>query len=215
MNSWFPNSEIYYMLANGRKLRSKLAQTWIFSQLFAIRGVGVQSHFIPLTFKMQPQARSGSQFTLPHRTKQVEVKNTKPSTWNSNTLATWCKEQTHWKRPQCWERLKVGGEGDNRGWDGWKASPMWWTRVGVGDGQGSLVCCSPWGCKESNKTEELNWTDWQPINNVVIVSGEQRRDSAIHIHVSILPQAPSHPGCHVTLCRVPCAVQQVLVGYPF
>ena len=29
---------------------------------------------------------------------------------------------------------------------------------GVGDGQGSLVCCSPWGCKESDTTEQLNWT---------------------------------------------------------
>ena len=29
---------------------------------------------------------------------------------------------------------------------------------GVGDGQGSLVCCSPWGCKESDMTEWLNWT---------------------------------------------------------
>ena len=38
--------------------------------------------------------------------------------WRSNTLATWCKELTHWKRPWCWERLRAGGEGDNRGWDG-------------------------------------------------------------------------------------------------
>ena len=43
---------------------------------------------------------------------------------NSNTLATWCKELTYLKRPWCWERLKVGGEGDNRGWDGWMASSM-------------------------------------------------------------------------------------------
>ena len=41
---------------------------------------------------------------------------------NSNTLATWYKELTHWKRPWCWERLKAG-EGDDRGWDGWMASP--------------------------------------------------------------------------------------------
>ena len=34
--------------------------------------------------------------------------------WNSNTLATWCEELTHWKRPWCWERLRTGGEGDNR-----------------------------------------------------------------------------------------------------
>ena len=51
--------------------------------------------------------------------------------WNSNTLATWCKELTHWKRPWCWERLKVGGEGDDRGWDGWMASPTQWTWVWV------------------------------------------------------------------------------------
>ena len=38
--------------------------------------------------------------------------------WNSNTLATWCEELTYWKRPWCWERLKAGGEGDGKGWDG-------------------------------------------------------------------------------------------------
>ena len=43
--------------------------------------------------------------------------------WNSNTLATWCRELTHLKRPWCWEGLKAGGEGDDRGWDGWMASP--------------------------------------------------------------------------------------------
>ena len=52
--------------------------------------------------------------------------------WNSSTLATWCEELTHWKRPWCWERLKAGGRrGDNRGWDGWMASPTKWTCVWV------------------------------------------------------------------------------------
>ena len=49
--------------------------------------------------------------------------------WSSNTLATWCKKPTHWKRPWCWERLKAGGEGDDRGWDGWIASLTQWTWV--------------------------------------------------------------------------------------
>ena len=49
--------------------------------------------------------------------------------WSSNTLATWCEELIHWKRPWCWERLKTGGEGDDRGWDGWMASPNQWTWV--------------------------------------------------------------------------------------
>ena len=52
--------------------------------------------------------------------------------WNSNTLATWCKELTHWKRPWCWERLKAEGEVGDRGWDCWMASLTWWTWVWVG-----------------------------------------------------------------------------------
>ena len=51
--------------------------------------------------------------------------------WNSNTLASWCEELTHWERPWCWERLRAGGKGDGRGWDGWMASPIQWTRVWV------------------------------------------------------------------------------------
>ena len=54
--------------------------------------------------------------------------------WNTNTSATWCEEMTHWKRPWCWERLKAGGEGDNRGWDGWMASPTQWPWVWVNSG---------------------------------------------------------------------------------
>ena len=54
--------------------------------------------------------------------------------WNFNTLATWCRELTHLKRPGCWERLRAGGEGDNRGWDGWMASPPQWTWVWVNSG---------------------------------------------------------------------------------
>ena len=54
--------------------------------------------------------------------------------WNSNTLATWCKDLTHLKRPWCWERLRAGGEGDDRGWDGWMASRTQWTWVWVDSG---------------------------------------------------------------------------------
>ena len=81
-------------------------------------------------------------------------------------LATWNEELTHWKRLWCWERLKAGGEGDNRGWDNemvgwhhWLDGPKFEKAPRVGDWQGSLVCYSPWGCKESDATEGLNWTD--------------------------------------------------------
>ena len=49
--------------------------------------------------------------------------------WSSNTLATWCEEWTHWKRPWCWDRLRAGGEAGNRGWDSWMVSRTRWTWV--------------------------------------------------------------------------------------
>ena len=47
------------------------------------------------------------------------------------TLATLREELTHWQRLWCWEGLGAGGEGDNRGWDGWMASLTRWTWVWV------------------------------------------------------------------------------------
>ena len=48
---------------------------------------------------------------------------------------TLCKEPTHWKRPWCWERLRAGGEGGNRGWDGWMALLTQWTWVWENSGR--------------------------------------------------------------------------------
>ena len=88
--------------------------------------------------------------------------------WNSNTLDTWCEELTHLKRPWCWERLRAGGEEEDRGWDGWMASLSWWTWVWVDSGSwwwtgrpGMLQ--ASWGHKESDMTEWLNWTE---LNNL-------------------------------------------------
>ena len=73
----------------------------------------------------------------------------------------------HWKRPSCWERLKAGGEGADRGSDGWMASLTQWTWVWVNSRgwwwTGRLGCCSPWVCKESDITEGLNWTVQEPM----------------------------------------------------
>ena len=49
-------------------------------------------------------------------------------------LATSCEELTHWKRLWCWEGVGAGGQGDDRGWDGWMASPTLWTWVWVNSG---------------------------------------------------------------------------------
>ena len=85
--------------------------------------------------------------------------------WSSNTLATWCEELTYWKRPWCWERLKAGGEEDDRGWDGWMASPTrrtwvwasfaswWWIgRPGMLQSMEVQRVGHDWAT-------ELNWTD--------------------------------------------------------
>ena len=76
----------------------------------------------------------------------------------------WCKELTHWKRPWCWERLRAG-EGDDRGWDGWMASPTWWTWVWVNSGSwwwtGKPGMLQSMGSQRVRPdwVTELNWTE--------------------------------------------------------
>ena len=83
-------------------------------------------------------------------------------------LQYWCGELTHLKRPWCWERLRAGGEGDSRGWDGWMALLTRWTLVWAGsrrwwrtvkDCEG-LVCCSSWGCRVGH-----DWENEQQLAN--------------------------------------------------
>ena len=70
------------------------------------------------------------------------------------------KTLTHWKRSRCWERLKAGGEGMTEdeivGGHHRLKGHEFEQVLGFGDRQGSLVCCSPWGHKESDMTEQLN-----------------------------------------------------------
>ena len=54
--------------------------------------------------------------------------------WSSNTLATWWEEPTHWKSCWCWERLREGWEGGDRGWDGWMAPLSQWTWIWANSG---------------------------------------------------------------------------------
>ena len=78
-------------------------------------------------------------------------------------LATWCKELTHWKRPDAGKDWRQKEKGDNRTWDDCMASPTrrtWvWASSGVGDRQGSLACCSPWGRRVGQDwVTKLNWS---------------------------------------------------------
>ena len=86
--------------------------------------------------------------------------------WNSNTLATWCEELTHLKRLWHWERLRAGEEGDDRGWDGWMASPTQWTWVWV-NSKDLVIDREAWrvavhGVAKS-RTQLSNW-NWTELN---------------------------------------------------
>ena len=61
-----------------------------------------------------------------------------------------------------WRWEKGMTEDEMVGWDHRHNGHEFEQAPGVGDGQGSLVCCSPWGCKESDTTERLNWTETAP-----------------------------------------------------
>ena len=85
--------------------------------------------------------------------------------WNSNTLATWWEELTHWEKPWCWERLKAGVEGDDRGWDGWMASLTQWTWVWASSKSwwwtGKPGVLKSMGSQRvgHNRATEQNWTE--------------------------------------------------------
>ena len=87
----------------------------------------------------------------------------------SNTMATWCEELTHWKRPCCWERLKAGGEGDDRGWDGWMASLTQWTWVW--ESSGSWWCIGKSGVLQfmgsQSRTWLSGWTELIVLHGIV------------------------------------------------
>ena len=80
-------------------------------------------------------------------------------------ISTWCEELAHLKRPWCWEILKVGGEGDDKGWDGWMTSPTQWTWVWVNSrgwwwtGRPGMLQCTRSQRVGHDWATELNWTD--------------------------------------------------------
>ena len=95
----------------------------------------------------------------------------------------WCKELTHWKRPWCWERLKAGGEGDNRGWDSWMASLTWWTWVWASSGSwwwtGKLGVLQSMGSQKVGHdwATELNWTEKK----------REKKEQRIHHQIGFRP----------------------------
>ena len=106
--------------------------------------------------------------------------------WNSNTLTTWCEELTHLKRPWCWESLRAGGEGDDRGWDGWMASPTQWTWVWVNSG--SWWWTGRPGVLQSMGSQRVR-QDWATkLNWMVFLVGQMRIYFCKPLQISPFPR---------------------------
>ena len=135
--------------------------------------------------------------------------------WNSNTLATWCEELTHLKRPWCWERLKAGGKGDDRGWDDWMASPArltwvwvdsgswWWTgRPGVLWFMGSQRVRHDW---RLNRTELNPWTQdvFLSVSSFISLFN-------VFLKFMFIYLAASGLSCGI----FPCIIQDLLLQHP-
>ena len=127
----------------------------------------------PLTCKeIQPVHSKGDQSWVFIGRTDVEAE-------TPNSLATLCEELTHLKRPWCWERLKVAGEVDIRGWDGWMVSltwrtwvcvisgSWWWTgKPGVLQSMGSQRVGHDWA-------NELNWAELYLLIDILLVLGRK------------------------------------------
>ena len=86
--------------------------------------------------------------------------------WGSNTLATWCKKLTYWKRPWCWERWKAEGEEGDRWWDGWMRSPVQWEKVRNRE----VWCAAVHGIAESDMIS--HWTTTTIVQNLPASVGD-------------------------------------------
>ena len=140
------------LLEYSRTLLTNLQGSTIYRAPFTI-GVRIRSNLLQALFPLiwppspwcSPMPGSLAPATLPSSSNKARTFHLGSIYSSSNTLAPWCEELTHWKRPWCWQRVKAGGEGDDRGWDvGWH---HWLHGLeseqapGVGDGQESLACC--------------------------------------------------------------------------
>ena len=120
-----------------------------------------------------------------------------------HTLATWCKELTHWERPWCWERLKARGEGDDRGWDGWMAS-LWLLTLDKFEQTPEVVkdreawpAAAHWVTKSWTHThkKELDTTKWLNNNKKPIYT-------LIWLYVIVLKKRVKHSKLSMPRCSL-------------
>ena len=81
----------------------------------------------------------------------------------TSSLATWCEEPIHLKRLWCWERLRTGGEGDDRGWDGWM--PI----ISLGELRELVMDRDTWHAAMPGVAKSWTWLNyWTELNWIYI-----------------------------------------------
>ena len=125
---------------------------------------------------------AGEDFESPLASKKIEPVNSKgDQPWifiersgaEADSPILWppdAKSWIIWKYPDAGKDWGQEEKGMTE-WDGWMASLTQWTWVwatpGGSEGQGILACCSPWGHKESDRTEQMNWTETLDYRSVL------------------------------------------------
>ena len=119
--------------------------------------------------------------------------------WSSNTLATWCKEPTHWKRPWCWKDWGQEEKGSTEDDDDWMASSTQWTWVWANSGRwwrtrkpGMLQSMGSQRVRYDWATEQQLWVyhpskaflliDFQIINTTAFLSSYSSSCPKIRLH---------------------------------
>ena len=183
VSHYFHCFPIYLPWSDGNGCHDLFSACWVLSQLFhspvslSSRGSLVLLRFLPT---LPTMVRLVKAMVFPGVIYGCE-------SWTmekANALANWCEELTHWIRPWCWERMKVGGEGEDRGWDGWMALPTWWAGVWASSGNwwwtgkpGVLQSMESQRVRHNWATElnwlsklcsDAGWTDWPVEGNLRI-----------------------------------------------
>ena len=118
--------------------------------------------------------------------------------WNSYTLATWCKERLIGKTLWCSESLKAGGERDDRGWNGWMVSPTQWTWVWLNSGnlwwtERPVVLQSMWLPRVGhNWVTKLNWDSYLLESRLLHKAASNAVKINFFSTVKIMPQPKEH-----------------------
>ena len=97
------------------------------------------------------------------------------------TLSTCCEELTHLKKHWCWEKLRMGREGDDRGWGGWRASPTWWTWVWASSG-GWWWTGKPGVLQSMGSQGQTQLSNWTELNNILSLTLTKIYSSLNNIH---------------------------------